>query len=375
MSAALDLAVAAPDAAGVLAGIAARAGTVLPPLATRIDRDGFYPAEAMRALAADGLFALHLAAPTPLAKPDLGAAVEAMASVGRHCMSTAFCTWCQDAAGWYLENSANAALRERLQPGIGSGAVLGGTGLSNPMKSFAGIEQFKLRGQRVAGGWRVSGTLPWVSNLGADHWFGTIFTEADKPEHRIMAMIQCNQPGVEIRQNVHFIALEGTGTYAVRIKDALIGDDQILADPAEAMVRQIKPGFILLQTGMGLGVIDAAIGLMQASDATLGHTNRFLPQRPVDFAAAVAAARAEIAVLAATPRETAPDYMLRVLEARLGVAELTVAAAQAAMLHAGARGYIEGSPEHRRLREALFVAILTPSVKHLRQEIAALKAH
>jgi hypothetical protein len=45
------------------------------------------------------------------------------------------------------------------------------------------------------------------------------------------------------------------------------------------------------------------------------------------------------------------------------------------MLHAGARGYIENSPEHRRLREALFVAIVTPSIKHLRQELAALPAH
>ena len=375
MSAALDHATAAHPGSAILGGIAARADALLPPLATRIDHDGFYPADAMRELGGEGLFGLHLKAATPFGTPDLGAAIEAMASVGRHCMSTAFCTWCQDAAGWYLEHGDNPALRDRLQPGIASGALMGGTGLSNPVKSLAGIETFKLTGKRVAGGWLVSGALPWVSNLGDGHWFGTIFADADRPDHRIMAMIQCGQPGVTIRQNVRFIALEGTGTYAVRIKDALIGDDQVLADPAEAMVKRIKPGFILLQTGMGLGVIAAAIGLMQGSDRTLGHTNRFLPQRPHDYAEALDAARSEIAVLAATPTESSRDYMRRVFEVRLAVGELSLAATQGAMLHAGARGYIEGSPEHRRLREAMFVAILTPSLKHLRQEIAALQAH
>lgn len=375
MSAALDLAVATPAAPGVLDAIAARAGALMPPLAPRIDREGLYPEEALRSLGAEGLFALHLKAATPLAAPDLGAAIAAMASVGRHCMSTAFCVWCQDAAGWYLENADNPALRESLQPGIASGAVLGGTGLSNPMKSFSGIEQFRLRGSRVAGGWIVSGTLPWVSNLGEGHWFGTVFADAERPEHRIMAMIRCGQPGVTIRQNVRFIALEGTGTYSVRLQDAFIGDDQVLADPAEAMVRRIKPGFILLQTGMGLGVIEACLGLMRESDAQLSHTNRFLPQRPVDFEAALEAARAEIMTLAATPHETDAGFMRRVLEVRLAAGELALAAAQGAILHAGARGYVEGSPQHRRLREAIFVAIVTPSLKHLRQEIAALQAH
>jgi alkylation response protein AidB-like acyl-CoA dehydrogenase len=79
--------------------------------------------------------------------------------------------------------------------------------------------------------------------------------------------------------------------------------------------------------------------------------------------------------LATTPFETAPDFMRRVLQVRLDAAHLALAASQAAMLHAGARGYIENSPEHRRLREALFVAIVTPSIKHLRQELAALPAH
>jgi hypothetical protein len=78
--------------------------------------------------------------------------------------------------------------------------------------------------------------------------------------------------------------------------------------------------------------------------------------------------------LAATPYETDRDFMRRLLSVRLAIGELTLAAAQAAVLHAGARGYVAGSPENRRQREATFVAILTPSIKHLRQELTALAA-
>ena len=40
------------------------------------------------------------------------------------------------------------------------------------------------------------------------------------------------------------------------------------------------------------------------------------------------------------------------------------------MLHAGACGYPRGSVAERRLREAFFVAIVTPALKHLRLALA-----
>ena len=43
-------------------------------------------------------------------------------------------------------------------------AVLGGTGLSNPMKTFFGIEQMRLKGERVAGGYRVRVRYPLTAS-------------------------------------------------------------------------------------------------------------------------------------------------------------------------------------------------------------------
>jgi alkylation response protein AidB-like acyl-CoA dehydrogenase len=343
-------------------------------LAATIDQDGIYPGAQLRGLGDAGTYGLHLAAHSKLGRPSLIDAIEAMAVVSATCMSSGFCVWCQDSAGWYLEQTENAALRAKLQPEIAAGAVMAGTGLSNAMKALSGTEEFRLRGKRVAGGYLVSGILPWVSNLGDGHWFGTMFENADDATHRAMAMVQVGQDGVSIKQNAHFVALEGTGTYAVLFRRAFIADDQLLADPLGDIVARIRPGFVMLQTGMGLGVIDAAIDLMHEANRTQAHCNTHLRLGASEAADKVAALRERLATLAATPLERDRTYIRSVLQARVDVSELSLEATQSAMLHWGACGYIHGSPVDRRIREAWFVAIITPSIRQLRREIAALSA-
>jgi alkylation response protein AidB-like acyl-CoA dehydrogenase len=361
--------------AAVLDNLRRIARAELAPIAGRVDHEGFYPEAALRALGEAGAFSLHLRAPSPLGWPDLPAAIEAMAAISSQCMSSGFCAWCQNASGWYLENTANAGLRERLQPGIATAALLGGTGLSNPVKALAGLEALKLKGRRVAGGWRVSGTLPWVSNLGEGHWFGTIFRDAEEAGHRVMAMVRCGAPGVEIRQSIRFIALEGTGTYSILFRDAFIPNDDLLADPLGDMARRIKPGFVLLQAGMGLGVIEACLASMRRDNVHYARINSHLPLQADALEDQLGALRERVLGLAGAPLEPGPGYLRRVLETRVACSELTLAASQAAMMHAGARGYLEGSVVSRLQREAWFVAIITPSIRHLRHELAALAAN
>ena len=69
-------------------------------------------------------------------------------------------------------------------------------------------------------------------------------------------------------------------------------------------------------------------------------------------------------------RKTDRGTFLDTLRLRLDVSFLALEAAQAAMLQFGARGYLEGSEPYRRLREAQFVALVTPSVKHITMELA-----
>jgi alkylation response protein AidB-like acyl-CoA dehydrogenase len=362
----------APIDGNLLGTIETIARQDLAPIVSQIDREGLYPEDVLRKLGRAGAFGQHL--PRTGEPFSLSAAIEAMAVIAETCLSTAFCMWCQDVLGWYVAVSANAALKERLLDKVAVGDVLGGTGLSNPMKHLFGIEPIRLKGKRVAGGYRVHGALPWVSNLGPDHHFGAVFQVADDPSRFVMAIVPCANDGVRLAQNNTFLALDGTRTFAVQLRDLFVPDDIIVADPIDDYLSQIRAGFVLLQAGMAFGLIEASIALMEQVKSLLGHVNRFLPQQPEQYREDLARMRVLVARLSETPFETDPSYWKQVIEARLAAAEATVAAAHAAMLHQGARGYVMQAAAQRRLREAYFVAIVTPATKQLRKMLSDMAA-
>ena len=123
-----------------------------------------------------------------------------------------------------------------------------------------------------------------------------------------------------------------------------------------------------------IGYIQGAIDSMWAVEGQLGHVNQFLEDRPADLQAEFDALAGRILKLAETPFDTSTDYFIDVLDARAHGAELCLRAANSALMHQGARGYLMGSEVQRRVREAQFVAIVTPAIKHLRKEIARLSA-
>ncbi|WP_321345450.1 acyl-CoA dehydrogenase family protein [Breoghania sp.] len=340
--------------------------TDLAPQVHDIDLSGVYPEGVMRDLGKAGAYAPH--ATMNGGTPDLESSIQAMSAVSEHCLSTGFCVWCQDALGWYIANSENETLKTTLGPKLLTGEALGGTGLSNPMKSLFGIEKLRLKGERVDGGYAVTGILPWVSNLGADHYFGVVFSLPDG--RMVMAVADCATDGLKIVENDEFVALDGTRTFAVQFRKAFIPDAAILADPIDDYIPRIRAGFILLQAGMAFGLIRNCIDLMDQAGQSLSHVNCHLPDQPDDFREQLAGFEREVFELCQTPFDLSKEYFVRVIKARLAAGEATVAAAHNAMLHCGARGYVKRGTAQRRLREAYFVAIVTPATKQLRKMLA-----
>ena len=342
--------------------------------AVAIDRDAAYPRDIMHDLGAAGAFAQladgHAGLTT---KVSLIPTIEAVAAVARQCGATAFCCWCQGALTWYLRCTTNKSLRERLLADVASGTTLGGTALSNPMKAVSGLEDLLLKSRLAesGSGWRVSGVIPWVSNIETGSPFGAIFAVPDAPP--VMAVVDDTLDDLVLRTNDNFEVMAGTATVSVSLRKVAVDPAQVLAEDANDFIAKIRPGFVLIQAGIGLGLLEAAAAVMDKSRRTpsagLGLAQGLLTTAQQVRAKIVTLrervhAQAEVVALDAGP--TAAETMAL----RLDLATATFQAAIAAQLMAGAPGLIRGMRAGRLIREAAFYGVLTPSVRHLNYMLA-----
>ncbi len=362
-----------PDrgATEVLPGLARLIAAELAPKVVDIDIHAQYPKEFMRRLGDLGGFASLTPSELGGSGRGLKHAIQVIEEVSKECVSSGFLVWAQYALQWYLANGNNPELAARVLPEVATGKLLGGTGQSNSMKSCSGIEDTRLKATRVEGGYLINGTLPWVSNIGVDH---TFHMGASLPGESglLIGLVKGDHPNLTLVNNARFIGMDGTNTFACQFREAFLPDEQVVCHPRDfaAFRDRTKSAFILLQMGMGLGLIDACVTMMKRSNKTHGHVNRFLDDQVEDIEQVLHAARAQTYALAdKISRDGSAPHVRETLELRLAGGELSVKAANAAMLHLGAKGYLINNAAQRRLREAYFIAIVTPATKHLRKEL------
>ena len=180
--------------------------------------------------------------------------------------------------------------------------------------------------------------------------------------------------GVTLQACPEFCALEGTRTFSLNFKDVFIPDEDVIAAPEQFSdyISSIKSGFLLLQIGIGAGVIDGSLGIIRIANVVNAEVNSYLDDSYDSLKAALDEAwqtTEQLADLAEQytrqPRHAETARRRRRTDAcRRPIRRLT--RRRQRLPHA--------QPAQRRVREAMFVAIVTPALKHLRKEIAALEA-
>jgi alkylation response protein AidB-like acyl-CoA dehydrogenase len=357
-----------PSIESMLSSLKGAIASELVPQVEAID-EGAYPRAFMQHIGEIGAFGQAVSVEYGGSGNGLKGAIQAIEAVSEECLCTGFMAWCQVACTWYMQNSDNAYLKDHILPLVATGKALGGTGLSNPMKHFAGIEKIALTAERVSGGYVLNGMLPWVSNIGPGHYFGIAAQMANCDDY-LMAIVSDELDGLTLRCNAHFIALEGSNTFSCVFRDVFVPDEWVLAAPCEEYVTRIRPGFMLTQVGMGLGLVNGCIELMERSNQRYGHVNQFLDDSVDELREELAIAQQITYELAdRLDQEMIVDRALfkKVIQARITASELSLRASQSAMLHAGARAYLHRSEAERKLRESYFVAIVTPAIKQLKK--------
>lgn len=328
----------------------------LRPFVKKIDEEAFYAKTFLEKLGAAGFFMAEATEEHNLEKRVI--VIEETAKV---CMTTAFCIWCHLAATTYVTHTENKRLKNTALPKLLSGQLLAGTGLSNPLKSFAKLETLHLKAKKVPDGYVVRGALPAVSNIGPGQAFAFI-AEVDMDE-KVMGFVYCDDPAISLRARTGYIGLNGSATFSCAFQDVFIPQAQIIATNVDAFVEHVRTRFLAYQIPLALGVTASSVDTMKkiANKYHEHNINQYLRIQPEDLQVRNDAIRSQLAAVL-----KASDLSWDTLtDIRLEAIYVTLDAVQAAMLHHGGRGYVKSSIAERKLREAYFLVNLTPSIKHL----------
>ena len=303
-------------------------------------------------------------------------AVQAIAAVAERSLAAAFVFWGQRAFIEYLLQSPNAALRERWLPDLLAGRLGGATGLSNAMKFLSGIEALQIEAQTLVapeaspgtgeGRFTLNGALPWSTNLRKEGFIVAVAVQRADGGAPFIAALPSDRAGLSRSDDLDLIAMRGTNTGALKLKDLALDEGDVIALNAKAWLPAVRPAFLGLQCGMSIGLARAALAAAQQ----LGGAARPVLQVPIDEATANLAD-------AVAALESGLDDGRFITQApalfrlRIRLAQLVQEAVQLELQASGGRGYHRDQPLQiaRRWRESAFIPIVTPSLTQLEGEL------
>ncbi|WP_305123154.1 acyl-CoA dehydrogenase family protein [Roseomonas sp. GC11] len=298
----------------------------------------------------------------------LAEAVEAIARLSARSLAAGFVAWSQRSFIEYLLQSPNAALRERLLPGLLSGAVAGATGLSNAMKFLSGLEALQITARPEGAGWRLDGLMPWVTNLRREGFHVAAAIGHGDGRGAFVAALPHDTPGLHRSADLELMAMRATNTAAITLDAAPVGAEHVLHEDAARWLPQVRPAFLGLQCGLSIGLARRALEVAQAQSG---------PARAVlraPLAALEARLAAEVQALyegleaGRFQAQAAPLFRIRI-----ALAEIAAEAVGLELQASGGRAYLQpqGVEFARRWREAAFLPVITPSLVQLKAALAA----
>jgi len=309
---------------------------------------------------------------------------EVIATVAGSCLTSAFVLWCHRMFLEYVSKSGNPFLISEVLPRALRVERLGATGLANAMKHLASLEELKVTATPRDGGYVLAGRLPWVSNLVDDRF---IVAVAARTEGAIaLVAVPGDTPGVSCGPRFPLFGLEGTASAALEFHAVQLDLKWVIAQDGQAFLARVRPAFLILQSALAWGLAESALASIVAKlsgprlvlerevkllDRTLDRLVGELRELVRAFAGQE---RGDGVRRAPDGQGARGDVMYRALKVRKELAELAVQAVWLELEAAGGAGYLSASDTARRLREAAFFPVQSPSLVQLRTELAQYEA-
>jgi alkylation response protein AidB-like acyl-CoA dehydrogenase len=237
-----------------------------------------------------------------------------------------------------------------------TGEVTGATALAPALADLAGGDPVPVRARRDGDGWRLSGRIPWASNLFDDAVAVTPARTED--DGRIVVVLRLS--AATALPTGPLLALNGTGT--VHMDDAAVPAGAELSSDLAFFLQLCLPAMLLTQSAMAVGLADATLAFI---GEVLNGVDGALRSDRAELAARAADVAGRLNALAANPRTGDRPGFARL---RLDAMQL---AADAVRLEGAVRlggGFRADSPTSRRVREAAFLPVQAPTVGQLQAQ-------
>lgn len=298
---------------------------------------------------------------------DMMEMAEVIATVAGSCLTSAFVLWCHRMCVQYVVTGGNPYLIDEVLPQLLSVRRFGATGLANAMKHAAALEELRVTAALDEGRLILSGSLPWVSNLVDDRF--VVAVAARLGDKSVLVAVPGDAPGVAAGPRFPLFGLEGTISASLALDRVSLDERWVISKDGAAFLAQVRPVFLLLQSALAWGLAESAL---KSAAAKLAGPRVILKDRVEQLTRELDRLVGELRTLAAG--DLAGHRVYRALRARKELAELAVAAVWLELEAAGGAGYLSESETARRLREAAFFPVQSPSLVHLRAELAQYEA-
>jgi alkylation response protein AidB-like acyl-CoA dehydrogenase len=328
-------------------------------LDTTADTDG----SVLPKLASAGLFRVGVPVQWGGDGGHIADAVIAIADTSAHSLTAGFVCWGHRTFIEYLLQSPNVALRERLLPNLLAGRRGGATGLSNAMKFLSGIEELSVLAQRNGTTLQLDGYLPRVTNLPAAGFDVAMAVKGADDTPAFIAALASDDSGLERSPDLDLMAMRGSNTAALKIDGVRIGEDRVIHRNVAEWLPRVRPAFLAMQSALSVGLARRAL-----AEATVRLRNdRDILSEPI-AALTTELTSAETALHEGSRGGHFIDHPASLFRLRIRLAEIAVQAIQFELSASGGRAYLSqpGAGFQRRLREAAFIPVVTPSLVQLK---------
>lgn len=291
--------------------------------------------------------------------PDYTPSFQIICEISHVCVAQAFSTWAHRMAIEYLSQWSTPLTDETLLPALRGGQRPGATAMAAALAAKLGLGTLGVRARREGDHVVLDGKVRWASNLFDDAVVVLPATFDDDTSAAIALPLRT--PGVRVDAPPALLALDGTASSSLTLERVRLDAGHVISTDLDAFLAGVRRSFLLLQSAFCVGLTEAAL------DATVleGVNTVFAPDRE-RVATRLEALRAQLTGLLADPGA----QHRAVLSARLTAAEVASNATALEGRVRGGAGYVRASSTARRMREAAFLPIQSPTEAQLRWELS-----